>query len=120
MTRAAGVLALLLIAACGGQAGLQLRHSEPACFTPGQTVSLSFHTEPSSDLNFSVQDDFGGTLEPAIAPVTTDANGDAMVTWQSPRQLATTTVHFVVVARHGSATATHDVHVIVGGNGRSC
>ena len=109
----------LLVCACGGSS-LQLAISETECIYPGQTVTIKVHTNPRTELSFVVQDDFGNELEPKIPATTTDGNGDATITWRSPSSLSTTAVHFELTARDSSLQADRDVHVIVGGNGRSC
>ena len=115
---AAVVLGALLLSACGSS--IDISHTETPCITPGQTATVTITAPPGTQLTVTVQDDFGGTLQPAVAPLTTDANGKATITWQSPSQLSTTTLHFIVNATHGTDHATRDVHVVVGGNGRSC
>ena len=115
---AAPMLAVATVAACGGN--LSLSHSETSCITPGQAVTIHIQTSPGTELNFQVQDDFGGDLTPTIPPVTTDSGGKATVSWRSPSQISTTTLHFIVTARNGDLRASRDIHVVVGGNGRSC
>jgi hypothetical protein len=112
------LLAAAALAACGGN--LSLSHTENACITPGQTVTINIQTSPGTELNFQVQDDFGGDLTPRIARVTTDSGGKATVSWSSPSQLSTTTLHFIVTAKNGDQRTSRDIHVVVGGNGRSC
>ena len=114
---AAAALAVLAGAACGN--ALTLTHTETACVYPGQTVTLHTHTQPGSTLKYTVQDDFGGVIG-TIAAATADSNGDVTVIWKSPSRLSTTTLHFLLTARSGSLRASRDIHVIVGGNGRSC
>ena len=108
----------VLLGACGSS--LDVSHTETPCISPGQVATITTHTPPGTQLSYTVQDDFGGTLEPAIAALTADAKGDATVTWQSPGQLSTTTLHFLLTAVNGGDRATRDIHVVVGGNGRSC
>jgi hypothetical protein len=50
----------------------------------------------------------------------TDSGGKATVTWRSPNGLSTTTLHFIVTAKNGDQRTSRDIHVVVGGNGRSC
>ena len=113
---AAGLAAIL----CGCGNNLSLSHTETACITPGQTVTLNTQTDPNTQLTYQVQDDFGGDIGGKIPPVTTDSSGKAAVTWRSPSQLSTTTLHFLLTATNGDKRSNRDVHVVVGGNGRSC
>lgn len=106
------------LAACGES--LDVSTTQTACITPGQPVTLHVHTLPASQLSWSVQDDFTGDVAPAIPGQTTDGNGDATVTWQSPAQLSTTTLHFLLVAVNAGKRANRDIHVVIGGNGRQC
>ena len=118
MMSSAITLVVFALSACGDS--LALSHSETPCIYPGQTASIKIHTNAGAQLSFDVQDDFGGSLAPKIPPMTTDSSGDATITWQSPSSLTTTTLHLLLTARKGSLRATRDIHVIVGGNGRSC
>lgn len=111
-------LAVIAASACGSS--LDINHTETPCIAPGQPATVTVTTMPGTQLTVNVQDDFGGTLGPAVAPLTTDASGKASFTWQSPAQLSTTTLHFIVNATHASDHASRDIHVVVGGNGRSC
>lgn len=110
--------AVLGLAACGNN--LTLSHTETPCITPGQTATLNTQTAAGAQLTYQVQDDFGGEIGPKIAPVTTDAGGKATVTWKSPAQLSTTTLHFLLTAKSGDQRTNRDIHVVVGGNGRNC
>ncbi|MEA2682544.1 MAG: hypothetical protein QOK05_872 [Chloroflexota bacterium] len=101
-----------------GQA-LDLTHTETACITPGQKVTLQTTTMPGTTLTYKVQDDFGGDVG-TVGPVIVGNDGKASVSWQSPTQLSTTTLHFLVTAANGDKRANRDIHVVVGGNGRSC
>jgi hypothetical protein len=105
---------------CGCGNNLSLSHTETACITPGQTVTLNTQTQPNTELSYQVQDDFGGESGPKIAPLSTDSTGKASVTWRSPGQLSTTTLHFLLAAKNGDSRTNRDIHVVVGGNGRSC
>jgi hypothetical protein len=118
MRLSATTLMVLMFTACGQS--LSLTHSETACVYPGQTATIKVHTEPDTQLTFVVQDDFGGELNPKIPTLTTDKSGNATIDWHSPSSLTTTTLHFLLTARKGSLRANRDIHVIVGGNGRSC
>jgi hypothetical protein len=111
-------LSALGLGGCGNS--LALTHSETPCITPGQTVSLTTEAPPGTQLSYQVQDDFAGDMTPAISPVTIGSSGKVTVTWTSPSQLATTTIHFLLSARNGDQRANRDIHVVVGGNGRSC
>jgi hypothetical protein len=51
---------------------------------------------------------------------TTDVSGKAAVTWRLPTQLSTTTLLIIVTAKPGDQRTSRDIHVVVGGNGRSC
>jgi hypothetical protein len=82
-------------------------------------VTLQTTTDAGTVLNYKVQDDFGGVIA-TLSPVTVGSDGKALVTWQAPADLATTTVHFILAAANGDKRASRDIHVIVGGNGRSC
>jgi len=115
---AAGAATACLLSACGNN--LSLSHSETPCITPGQTVTLNTQTASGAQLTYDVQDDFGGEVGSRIAPVTTDASGKATVKWTSPSQLSTTTLHFLLTAKNGDSRTNRDIHVVVGGNGRSC
>jgi hypothetical protein len=108
----------MAIGGCGNN--LTLSHSETACITPAQTVTIKIETAPGTELSFHVQDDFGGDLSPRIPPLVTDSNGRATVTWESPARLSTTTLHFLLAAKKGDQRTNRDIHVVVGGNGRSC
>ncbi|MFY9616352.1 MAG: hypothetical protein WAT58_13225 [Candidatus Dormiibacterota bacterium] len=120
MSRAIGLLlAAALMAACGSS-GLNLQVTSTPCITAGQLVTITIMTSPGAELDWQVQDDFGGELNPKISPVTTDSGGKATVTWQSPSQLSTTTLHFLLTAKKDTARASRDIHVAVGGNGRAC
>jgi hypothetical protein len=99
---------------------LSLKHSETPCVYPGQLVTLHTSVPPGTTLSYRVLDDFGGELMPRIPPVTADRSGQATVTWQSPTSLSTTTLHFHLTAREGNRRVDRDIHVVVGGNGRSC
>jgi hypothetical protein len=112
------MLAVATVAACGGN--LSLSHTETACITPGQAVTIHIQTSPGTELSFQVQDDFGGDLTPRVPPVTTDSGGKATVSWRSPTKISTTTLHFIVTAKNGDQRSSRDIHVVVGGNGRSC
>jgi hypothetical protein len=112
------LLTLALAAGCGQS--LSLQHSETPCIVPGQVVTLRTTAPPGTTLRYGVQDDFGGDLSPTIPPVTVGPKGNATVTWQSPSRLSTTTLHFLLTARDGDRVASRDIHVVVGGNGRSC
>lgn len=120
--RIAGALTAALttaaLAACGQS--LTVEHSETPCITPGQVVTLKTTAPPGTTLSYQVQDDFGGGLSPSIPPVTVGSSGHAQVTWRSPDRLSTTTLHFLLTARDGDRAASRDIHVVVGGNGRSC
>jgi hypothetical protein len=109
---------VLGLSACGNS--LALTHSETPCITPGQTVSLTTEAAPGTQLSYQVQDDFAGEISPGIAPVTIGSSGKIRVSWTSPSHLATTTIHFLLTARNGDQRTNRDVHVVVGGNGRSC
>jgi hypothetical protein len=117
---AAGVAVVVaaLLSGCGNN--LSLSHTETVCITPGQVVTLNTQTDPNTQLSYQVQDDFGGEIGPTIPPLTTDASGKATVTWHSPSQLSTTTLHFLLTARNGDNRTNRDIHVVVGGNGRGC
>lgn len=117
---AAGCAAVLAVAsgACGQS--LSLSHTETPCIVPGQVVTLETTAPAGTMLRYQVQDDFGGDLDPTIPPVTVPSSGHATVTWQSPDRLSTTTLHFLLTARDGNLAASRDIHVVVGGNGRSC
>jgi hypothetical protein len=107
-----------LLSGCGQ--GLTLSHSETTCINPGQVVTLKTEAPEGTELTYKIEDDFGAAVAPAIPPVKTDGSGKATVTWQSPSSLSTTAVHFNLTAKKGSETATRDIHVEVGGSGRSC
>lgn len=111
-------VALLTLAACGNV--LQISHTETACIHPGDTASVTVTAPSGTDLSFQVQDDFGGNLSPSIPQTHVGADGKATVTWQSPASLSTTTLHFLLTAKSGGARTNRDIHVAVGGNGRSC
>jgi hypothetical protein len=113
-----GLLLVPVIAACGGGT-LALSHTETACITPGQTVKLDTTTEPGATLSYKIQDDFGGDIG-SLPTITAGADGKASTTWQSPPTLSTTTLHFILNAQHGDKRYSRDIHVVVGGNGRSC
>ncbi|HXA41917.1 MAG TPA: hypothetical protein VNV65_03280 [Candidatus Solibacter sp.] len=115
---ATGAAIACALAGCGSN--LSLSHSETPCITPGQVVTLNTQTAAGSQLSYDVQDDFGGEVGSKIAPVTTDSSGKATVTWQSPSRLSTTTLHFLLTAKNGDSRTNRDIHVVVGGNGRSC
>jgi hypothetical protein len=108
----------MAMAGCGNN--LTLSHTETVCITPGETVTIKIETQPGTELSFQVQDDFGGDLSPRIPAVVTDSSGRATVTWKSPQRLSTTTLHFLVTAKKGDQRTNRDLHVVVGGNGRSC
>lgn len=112
-----GAVCVVSLSACGDS--LTLTHSETPCVRPGQTVTLHTHTKQGSTISYVVQDDFGGTLG-TIPPTKTDASGDLSVMWTAPAHLSTTTLHFLLTARNGNLRTARDIHVIVGGNGRSC
>jgi hypothetical protein len=116
----ASAVTVMALATSGCGDSLPLTHSETPCITPGQTATIKIHTAPATELSFAVQDDFGGQLQPSIPTVTTDGGGNATIDWHSPTKLTTTTLHFLLTARKGSLRANRDIHVIVGGNGRSC
>lgn len=118
-TALAGAMLGLLAVLSGCGNSLPLTHSETACVHPGETVTLHTHTDPDTTVGYVVQDDFGGTIA-TIPAQTTDPSGNLTVTWQAPGQLSTTTLHFLLTARHGDLRANRDVHVVVGGNGRTC
>lgn len=113
-------MTLMVAAMAGCGSSLDVSTTQTACITPGQPVTLHVHTLPSTQLTWSVQDDFTGDLAPAIPAQTTDSGGNATTTWQSPGQLSTTTLHFLLVAVNGDQRANRDIHVVVGGNGRQC
>lgn len=117
---AAGCAAVLATALVGCGQSLSLTHTETPCITPGQVVTLETTAPAGTTLHYEVQDDFGGDLSPSIPPMTVPSSGHATVTWQSPDKLSTTTLHFLLTARDGSQAASRDIHVVVGGNGRSC
>jgi hypothetical protein len=119
---AAGCAALLGIALTLGACGqtLSLSHTETPCIVAGQVVTLETTAPAGTTLHYEVQDDFGGALTPAIPPVTVPSSGHVTVTWPSPDRLSTTTLHFLLTARDGDVAASRDIHVVVGGNGRSC
>lgn len=114
----AAVVALVALGGCGE--ALSVQHTETPCIVPGQVVTLKTSAPPGTTLSYQVQDDFGGSLSPSIAPVTVGPSGTATVTWQSPDRLSTTTLHFLLTARDDGRAASRDIHVVVGGNGRSC
>jgi hypothetical protein len=109
--------ALALLASCSQ--ALAVSHTETPCVTAGQTATVTVTTEPGATVSFKVQDDFGGDLG-AIGPVTAAPDGKATVTWKAPATLSTTTLHFILSAVHADKRAGRDIHVVVGGNGRSC
>jgi hypothetical protein len=111
-------LSTLALSACGNS--LALTHSETPCITPGQTASLTTQAPPGTQLSYQVQDDFGGEVPPTIPPVTIGSSGKVTVTWTSPSSMGTTTLHFLLTAKNGDQRANRDIHVIVGGNGRTC
>jgi hypothetical protein len=114
---AAAILLGALISACGS--ALSLTHTETPCVTPGGTVTLQTTTDPGTVLSYKVQDDFGGGIG-TLGPVTAGSDGKASITWQAPAALSTTTIHFILAAANGDKRASRDLHVVVGGNGRSC
>jgi hypothetical protein len=122
VTRARLVAVAVLVLALGlgacGQA-LDLSHTETACIKPGETVTLQTTTAAGTTLSYKVQDDFGGDIG-SVGPVTVGGDGKASVSWPSPQQLSTTTLHFLLTAANGDKRANRDIHVVVGGNGRSC
>lgn len=107
-----------ILSGCGSN--LSLSHTETSCITPGQTVTLNTQTDPNTQLTYQVQDDFGGEVGPKIPPLTTDSTGKTTLTWPSPNQLSTTTLHFLLTAKNGDKRTNRDLHVVVGGNGRRC
>ena len=116
----AAVVLVLAMAMAGCGNNLALNHTETACITPGQRVTIKIETAPGAQLSFQVQDDFGGEVSPRIPTMVADSSGKATVTWQSPARLSTTTLHFLVTAKKDDQRANRDIHVVVGGNGRSC
>jgi len=108
----------LLLSACAED--LALSHTETPCINAGQTATVTVTTAPGASMDWKVQDDFGGDISPPIASTTADSGGKSSVTWQSPKSLTTTTLHFIVDAKSGNKRAHRDIHVVVGGNGRSC
>jgi len=117
----APVLAMLFLFTCivGCGAALDLQHHETACVSAGGTVNLQTTTEAGTVISYKVQDDFGGDVG-KVGAVTAGSDGKASASWQAPAQLSTTTLHFLLTAAHGDRRASRDIHVIVGGNGRSC
>ncbi|MHB8508514.1 MAG: hypothetical protein ACYDGR_07675 [Candidatus Dormibacteria bacterium] len=114
---AVATLVGLSLGGCGKQ--LTLTHSETSCITPGGKVELDVTTTPGTIVTYKVQDDFSGDLG-SVGPVTVGSDGNGHATWQSPRQLSTTTLHFILTAANGDLRANRDIHVVVGGNGRNC
>ena len=117
-TAVLGLMALLTLTGCGNN--LTLSHTETACITPGQPVTIQIETAPGTQLSFQVQDDFAGEVGPRIPSRVTDSNGRATIVWKSAARLSTTTLHFLVTAKKGDQRTNRDIHVVVGGNGRNC
>ena len=114
---AAAILLSALLTACGS--ALTLAHTETPCVTPAGKVTLDTSTDPGTVLSYKVQDDFGGAIG-SLGPITVGSDGKASISWQAPADLSTTTIHFILAAANGDKRANRDIHVVVGGNGRSC